>query len=302
MRGTPCAFRPQAEQIALSLVMPNTSGFVHNASLPLRYVEWAPEGPAGERLPTIVLLHGLRAYAHWFDELADAARSDFRLIALDQRGRGGSGWSPEGVYNTDAYVADLEHLVDQLGLQRFSLVGHSMGGTNSVNYAARHPDRVKALVIVDSAPELDMRGVTRIREEMARTPADFASREDAYSFLRGLHRRASEANFATRLEWMLKPEPDGRLSWRIDPAIFTRMTPDPPQRAWTALANIPCPTLIVRAAESDLVTPDVVSRMLVALPQGSAVEVADAGHMVLEDNPAGFNAAVIPFLKQAMAN
>jgi non-heme chloroperoxidase len=147
-----------------------------------------------------------------------------------------------------------------------------------------------------------MRGVTRIREEMARTPADFASREAAHAFLRNLHARASAANFATRLEWMLKPEPDGRLSWRIDPAIFTRMTPDPPQRAWTALANITCPTLIVRAAESDLVTPEVVSRMLAALPKGSAVEVADAGHMVLEDNPTGFNAAVIPFLKLAMAS
>jgi esterase len=282
--------------------MPNTSGFVHNDGLRLRYVAWTPNGRTAKDVPTVVLLHGLRAYAHWFDELADAAGGDFRLIALDQRGRGGSGWSPEGIYNTDAYVADLEHLVDELGLQRFGLVGHSMGGTNSVNYAARHPDRVKALVIVDSAPELDPRGVTRIREEMARTLADFASREAAHAFLRSLHVRASAANFATRLEWMLKPEPDGRLSWRIDPAIFTRMTPDAPQRAWTALANIPCPTLIVRAAESDLVTPEVVSRMLAALPKGSAVEVADAGHMVLEDNPAGFNAAVIPFLKQAMAN
>jgi esterase len=282
--------------------MSPTSDFVHNGSLRLRYVVWAPDGPAAERAPTVVLLHGLRAYAHWFDDLADAAHDHFRLISLDQRGRGGSGWSPEGVYNTDAYVSDLEHLVEQLGLAHFGLVGHSMGGTNCVSYAARHPDRVKALVIVDSAPELDMRGVTRIREEMARTLADFASREEAYSFLRALHPRASHRNFATRLEWMLEPEPDGRLSWRIDPAIFTRMSPDPPQRAWSALANIPCPTLIVRAAESDLVTPEVVSRMLAALPRGSAVEVADAGHMVLEDNPAGFNDAVIPFLKQAMAD
>ena len=281
--------------------MPSTSGFVHNGSLRLRYVAWAPDVQAAKRPPTIVLLHGLRAYAHWFDEFAGAAR-DFHVIALDQRGRGGSDWSQEGVYNTDAYVSDLEHLVDQLGLEHFGLVGHSMGGTNSVNYAARHPDRVKALVIVDSAPELDPRGVTRIREEMARTPADFASRKQAYSFLRGLHAQASAANFTTRLEWMLKPEPGGRLSWRIDPAIFTRMSPDPPQRAWSALANIPCPTLIVRAGKSDLVTPDVVSRMLAALPRGSAVEVADAGHMVLEDNPAGFNGAVIPFLKQAMAD
>ncbi len=268
--------------------MPTTSGFVHNGDLRLRYVAWAPDGEAAGRVPTVVLLHGLRAYAHWFDELTGAARDDFRLIALDQRGRGGSAWSPDGAYTTDAYVADLEHLVDQLGLDRFGLVGHSMGGTNAVNYAARHPDRVKALVIVDSAPELDMRGISRIREEMARTPADFAAREDAWAFLRGLHVRASETSLTTRLEWMLKPEPDGRLSWRIDPAIFTRMTPDPPQRTWTALAHIPCPTLVVRAGESDLVTPEVVSRMLAALPRGSAVEIAAAGHMVLEDNPAGF--------------
>jgi esterase len=103
--------------------MPSTSGFVHNGSLPLRYVAWTPNGRAANDAPAIVLLHGLRAYAHWFDELADVADNEFRLIALDQRGRGGSGWSPEGIYNTDTYVADLEHLVDELGLQRFGLVG-----------------------------------------------------------------------------------------------------------------------------------------------------------------------------------
>lgn len=263
--------------------------------LKLHYVEWGD--PAAK---PIVMLHGLRAYAHWFDEFAEAAAGRYRLIALDQRGRGASDRAPNGDYTTDAYVADLEALRKHLGLPAMTLMGHSMGGTNAINYTAAYQQHVEALVIIDSAPELHHEGLSRIRAELGLTPKRFDTLTAARAFLRGLHQRASDANIETRLTWMLQ-EGEGGYVWRIDNAIFDpRLTPDPPERTWSALRKVVCPTLIVRGALSDLVTRDVVERMLASIPASRQVEIPAAGHMVVEDNPDGFNAGVLPFLDELL--
>lgn len=266
------------------------------AGVDIRVVAWGPQD--GE---PIVLLHGLRAYAHWFDDVAEVVPDRYRVIALDQRGRGGSGWSADGAYHTDAYVADLRAVTQALGLSRFILAGHSMGGTNAVAFAALYPDAVSALVVIDSAPELDPRGIARIGAELAATPRGFASIEAARAFLRPLHARASEANFETRLRWMLVPEGEG-LDWRIDPTIFDgRMKPDSPELGWSRLATLRCPTLFLRGAESDLVSPDTAARMQACVArsmreQSVLEEIPAAAHMIVEDNPADFNDKFLRFL------
>ncbi len=269
---------------------------VENGSLALNCVCWGADDA-----PAVLLLHGLRAYAHWFDDFAAAAHDRFRLIALDQRGRGASGWAPDGRYDTYSYVADIECVANAFQLQRLAIVGHSMGGTNATNYAAGHPDRISALVIVDSAPELNQVGLDRIRRELTVTPKGFPSRDAARSFLRTLHARASDESLETRLDWMLMTDSTGSMKWRLDPAIFDpRMAPDSPERSWNALKKVKCPTLVVRGALSDLVTAECADRMVHKLASGFRAEVAEAAHMVLEDNPAGFNAAVMPFLDRVL--
>jgi pimeloyl-ACP methyl ester carboxylesterase len=273
------------------------SGTFRSGGLALHYLEWgAPDAPP------VVLLHGLRAYGQWFEEFCEPASAHLRLIALDQRGRGRSAWAGPCGYTTDHYVADVHALAEALGLARFGLVGHSMGGWNAVAYAAKHPGRVRALVIVDSAPELDPAGLARIKAELARTPQAFANLAEARAFLAGLHQRATPRSLETRLQWMLAPNDDGTLGWRIDPQIFDPNMPrDPPGRMWGELAAIACPTLLVRGAITDIVARESCARMLAMLQQGELVEIPRAGHMIVEDNPQDFNAAVIPFLAQTMA-
>jgi pimeloyl-ACP methyl ester carboxylesterase len=269
---------------------------VKNGSVTLNCVCWGSDDA-----PAVLLLHGLRAYAHWFDDFAAAGQDRYRLIGLDQRGRGASSWAPDGRYDTDSYVADIQRVADALNIAQFAIVGHSMGGTNATNFAAAYPDRVSALVIVDSAPELYHVGLDRIRRELAVTPRHFPNRDAARSFLRTMHVRASDRSIETRLDWMLRTNDSGGLTWRIDPAIFDpKMTPDNPARSWGALKGITCPTLVVRAASSDLVTAECADRMVDALASGHRAEVAEAAHMVLEDNPDGFNAAVLPFLDSVL--
>jgi|APFre7841882724_1041349.scaffolds.fasta_scaffold03312_4 pimeloyl-ACP methyl ester carboxylesterase len=279
------------------MMMIPKSGTFESGGLALHYLEWgAPDAPP------VVLLHGLRAYGQWFEEFCEPAAAHLRLIALDQRGRGRSAWAGPGEYTTDHYVADVHALAGALGLARFGLVGHSMGGWNAVAYAAKYPGQVRSLVIVDSAPELDPAGLARIKAELARTPQAFANLAEARAFLAGLHHRATPRSLETRLQWMLAPREDGTLGWRIDPRIFDPNIPrDPPERMWGELAALACPTLIVRGAITDIVTRASCEQMLAALKQGELVEIPRAGHMIVEDNPQDFNAAVIPFLARTMA-
>lgn len=104
-----------------------TDRFTTLNGLRAHYVEWgAPDAPP------VVLLHGLRSYARTWEAVAAELDGRYRLIALDHRGRGDSAWDPAGDYSTGAYVSDLEQLADSLALERFTLVGHSMGGTNAI--------------------------------------------------------------------------------------------------------------------------------------------------------------------------
>src|SRR5262249_26961032 len=88
----------------------------------LHYLDW---GAAGR--PAVVFLHGGGLTAHTWDLVCLALRAERHCLALDQRGHGDSEWSPEMDYTTEAHVADLEGFVDHLGLDRFVLVGQSMG-------------------------------------------------------------------------------------------------------------------------------------------------------------------------------
>ena len=135
--------------------------------LRFHYLEWS-----SKRAPTIVMLHGLRAYARTWDKLAPRFQDRFRVLALDQRGRGETEWDPEANYYTDAYLADLEAFVDALELERFILVGHSMGGTTAYVYTARHPDRIERTVVENIGPgsAVEGAGSERIFREMSETP------------------------------------------------------------------------------------------------------------------------------------
>src|SRR6476660_6536988 len=93
-------------------------GYAQANGLRLHYVEW---GDASA--PPIVMLHGLRGSARTWDLVAQPLSSQYRIIALDQRGRGESDWASEGDYSRDAYVSDLEQVVREIGLERFILAG-----------------------------------------------------------------------------------------------------------------------------------------------------------------------------------
>ncbi len=262
--------------------------------LSLHYLDWGTVGK-----PVVVLLHGLRGHAHsWDDVSADLCR-DFRVLALDQRGRGDSDWAPDGDYSTEAFVADLAGFCQAAGLEPFVLIGHSMGGRNSMAFTAQYPERVEKLVIVDIGPVVDPTGARRLTQEIKEVPEEFDSFEELVAYMSKQNRFASDAVLRRRLQYASKELADGKLGWRYDLAVREQRrqgTGAPAADLWPAMGRISCPTLIVRGAETDLLSTETAQRMIDSLPQGRLVEVPRAGHMVFEDNPQSFMAVVRDFL------
>ncbi len=254
----------------------------------------------------IVMLHGIRGYGETFAGVAAALQPGFRVIAFDQRGRGASDWDPAHNYYTDAYVADLGGIVRALGLAQFDLLGHSMGGINAIVYAARHPDRVRRLVIEDAGPgAFDVsQGAARIRKELATTPVRFESWEAACDFMRELRPTVTEEARQQRLHNMLKPLPQGAFTWRYDHAgiVATRLNPDPSRVVdlEPSVRAIACDTLVLRGGRSDYLQPAMMERMRELNPRISAIEIPDAGHYVHDDQPALFEQAVVDFLRRGL--
>lgn len=107
----------------------------------------------GSGEPPLLLLHGYTGSAlDWVDVIGPLAAAR-RVIAYDHRGHGGSGHAAggEAAYTFDALLGDLESVVDTLGLARFHLLGHSMGGVIAMRYALAHRDRLASLVLMDTA-------------------------------------------------------------------------------------------------------------------------------------------------------
>ena len=143
--------------------------FVVVGGLTLHFLEWGTIGR-----PTVCFLHGGSAHAHWFDQVTPAFADRYHLIALDQRGHGESQWAEPPAYATENFAADLIDFFDSQGLARVALVGHSMGGHNSMSFAAWHPDRVSALVIVDSRPTSATRARPCESKKSIRSAAKFS--------------------------------------------------------------------------------------------------------------------------------
>ena len=270
-------------------VQPKSKNITANG-INLHYLDWGTEGK-----PPLVLLHGLRGHANVWEDVALALCNDYHVHALDQRGRGDTDHAPGGDYSTDAFVADLKGFVDAVGLDKFILFGHSMGGRNSMAFAGQYPDRLERLCIVDIGPRIEPAGGNRITEELRNLPPEFDSFEDALAHVQTGNRFASESVMRRRLAGQSQELPNGKIGWKFDPAIREQRingTAAPAVDLWPTLERVTCPTLLVRGTETDLLTEETARQMVDTLAQGTLAEVQHAGHMVFEDNPADFIAAV----------
>jgi pimeloyl-ACP methyl ester carboxylesterase len=274
--------------------MPSLDRSVKVNGLNLHYLEWgAPDASP------LILLHGITGHARTWDRLAPELSPRFRVLALDQRGHGDSDAAPDADYRTGTMAGDLAGFVDQLELRTFTLLGLSMGGRVAMAYAGAYPARVERLVIVDIGPDIHLPGLDRIREMMSGSPERLESEEQALEYIRRANPRYDEAELRHRVMHGLKRAPDGTLAWKYDKALRDMMRGGGRRDAidlWEPLGRITCPTLVVRGAESDILSPEIAEKMVERLPHARVVEVAEAGHSVPGDRPAEFARVVRSFL------
>jgi pimeloyl-ACP methyl ester carboxylesterase len=267
----------------------------------LHLLEWSTEG-----VP-MVLLHGHGNEAHLWDDFVPTVAPYYRVVAVDQRGHGDSDWDPEARYDIDSMTDDLEAILDALEIERFVLVGFSMGGRVSMSFGGRHPERLAGLVLVDIGPEVDPRGASRIGNEMAENRAPVFKSVEEYAQMLSLNYPAGQRDALLRMATHgLKQRDDGLYELKMDPKLRGERPSDEDARAleekniqsgWDALARIPCPTLVVRGAASDILSPDTADKMVdEVLPDGRLAVVPQAAHSVATDNPKGFEEAVTAFV------
>ena len=244
----------------------------------------------------VVFLHGVMGRGVHWQGIMNGLAPRYRGIAPDQRGHGRSE-QPDGPYDRDAYVDDLARIVDALGLDRFAIVGHSTGALNAWVFAARHPERVAALVLEDmNAARKGGDFIAGWREWLASWPLPFASHADLVRHFSAL--RPSLGGYFG--ETFAETADGWRPSFSID-AVLATLAGNEAKDWWDELAAVRCPALVVHGERSDWVGDHEAERMAATLVEGRLAIVEDAGHTVHVDQPDIYRELVGSFLDETIA-
>ena len=270
--------------------------YVEANGMRFHYLDWGnPDGP------DMLLLHGFAQTCHSWDFVALSFCDRYHVVALDQRGHGDSDWAGDGDYSPETQQVDIAGVVQALNLEDFVLMGLSMGGRNSFTYAANHQGQVRALVVVDAGPENMRAGSQNIRS--------FVQQEDELDSVDEFVQRVLQYNprrdpvqVRGSIMHNLKQLPSGRWTWKYDRRLRQpggrrfQQGPETTERLWGYLESLQCPTLVVRGSQSDIVALDTADGMHQRIPNGRLATVENAGHLVMGDNPSGFERVVTGFL------
>jgi pimeloyl-ACP methyl ester carboxylesterase len=241
----------------------------------------------------VVLLHGFPFNRAIWSAQRSSIGSMYRVIAPDLRGHGETA-APEGVYAMDDMAGDVIELLDALQIKEpVVLGGLSMGGYVALALMARYPERVRALMLMDTRATADSGDAARLREEQARkVEASGDTGQIAEALLPKLFSPASRQLHPERIapvrEMMV------RTPARAVAGALRGMASRPDRTA--ELARITVPTLVLVGADDTITTPDESRKMAASLPNARLEIIPDAGHLAPLENPSATNAAILRFL------
>ena len=259
------------------------------------YLAWGD--PAA---PPVVLLHGGHQSAHSWDLVSLHLAARYHVLALDQRGHGDSEWARDVEYTNHAMSLDALAFLDAMGLERPILIGHSMGGRNSMLLARANPSRLRALVIVDVGPEVSERGRAAIAG-FVQENQEFEDLEDFVANVRKYDPYRSREHIERTVKYNMLRRADGKYISKCDsnPRRLGVVRGQGPLENITLddARSFHLPVLLARGERSNILTQDDAERFRDALPNGRLVTVANCGHNVHGQNTLGFIEALDAFLR-----
>lgn len=251
-------------------------------------------------IPVVLLPGGGQTRFSWRGAVSVLADRGFRVISLDLRGHGESGWSTDGDYRLDRFVDDVVTVLRGLRRPPF-LVGASLGGLASLVAVGEGRTVAAGLVLVDVAPRIEAAGAARIGAFMRANPNGFASIEDAADAVAAYQPHRARPRDPKGLLKNLRLRSDGRYHWHWDPKFTDREVSSSEllhdaERLRNAARALSIPTLLIRGGLSAVVSPESVAEFRQLAPHAEVVDIASADHMVAGDKNDQFVDAVADFL------
>jgi pimeloyl-ACP methyl ester carboxylesterase len=252
--------------------------------------------------PTVLMLHGGGQTRHaWHATATSLAHAGWRAITVDLRGHGDSTHPRPPAYALEDFATDVRALIAAIPGAPV-VIGASLGGIASLLAITQPPQApVAGLVLVDVAHRFQPRGGGRIISFMEQHPHGFASLADAADAVASYLPHRTRARDTSGLRHNLRYK-EGRWRWHWDPDILTQaraMMKDPTQlsaRLTNAAKLLRQPCLLVRGADSDVLTADIAREFIELAATATLAEVPRAGHMVAGDNNDAFTAAIRAWL------
>lgn len=272
---------------------PDTTFSFSSQRLTLTAASWGEE-----HLPPLILVHGGRDQKRSWDAVAQDLSARYRVFVYDLRGHGTSDWVSDGAYSIMDHVFDLASLVEHLELDRFTLMGHSLGGNIVLRYAGLFPEKIEKCVAIEglgpspkmleereaqSYPARAHEWITQRRLLSQRVPRVMATLTEAQSRMAAAFPHLPETLIHHLTRTGIKTHSDGTVSWAYDPAGMGRTPADIPrsdiEALWTAIT---CPVWLVYGATSWASNPAKDGRAA-HFRQAIVTVVAEAGHWVHHD-------------------
>ena len=253
----------------------------------MAYTEWGDR----QNPRVLVCVHGLTRNGRDFDALAEAMSTHYRVICPDVVGRGQSSRlrDPAG-YGVPQYLADMVTLIARLGVDRVDWVGTSMGGLIGMALAAQEGAPIGKMLLNDVGPLITLDALKRIAAYVGMDPT-WPTFDEALAYVKLISAPfgpLTEAQWWHLTETSVAQRTDGRWGFLYDPQIaasFKASFADQDINLWPFYGLIKCPTLVMRGAESDLLTRETWQQMGEYGPRAKLVEVPGVGHapMFLND-------------------
>lgn len=263
----------------------------------LHYWDWEGSGP------TLVMLHPSSGFGRIWDWVAQELHPQYRVLAPDQRGHGDSAKPPQG-YRGEDFAADLEDFAAALGLERFILVGNSLGVRVGIIYAAQRPERVSHLVLVGGPhyaflfPGEDLKWWQERAQEMRGAPRRFASAAQAKEALHAARPSLGEEALEHIIRHNTDRLPAGGVEWKYEPSLVAEGLAHVPGDLTGYIRRLACPILALRAEGSWELTAERMPKVQALFPTARWVTIEGVVYSLQLEKPQAVARAIRRFLEE----